>query len=95
MTISKKDIEKIAHLARINISQAEAVELEQQLMGIMSLIDNMQSVTTHNIEPMSHALDISQPLRDDVVTECDLREKMLPPAPEIEESLFIVPQVIE
>ena len=44
---------------------------------------------------MSHALDISQPLRDDVVTEFDLREKILPLAPEIEESLFIVPQVIE
>ena len=95
MTISKKDIEKIAHLARINISQAEAEQLEQKLIGIMSLIDKIQAVNTDNIEPMSHALDISQPLRDDVVTEFDLREKILPLAPEIEESLFIVPQVIE
>jgi len=44
---------------------------------------------------MSHALDISQPLRKDEVTESDLRKKILPLAPETEESLFIVPQVIE
>ena len=53
MTISKKDIEKIAHLARINISQAEAEQLEQKLIGIMSLIDKMQAV---NAEILSQCL---------------------------------------
>jgi aspartyl-tRNA(Asn)/glutamyl-tRNA(Gln) amidotransferase subunit C len=95
MSISKKDIEKIAHLARINISQDEVEKLEKKLVGIMSLIDKMQSINTDNIQPMSHALDISQPLREDEVTESDLRKKILPLAPETEESLFIVPQVIE
>ena len=95
MSISKKDIEKIAHLARINISQDEVEKLEKKLVGIMSLIDKMQSINTDNIEPMSHALDISQPLRKDVVTEPDLRKRILPLAPETQESLFIVPQVIE
>ena len=95
MTISKKDIEKIAYLARINISQSEIEKLERKLDGIMSLIDKMQSINTENIQPMSHALDISQPLRKDEVTDYDLRKKILPLAPETEESLFIVPQVIE
>ncbi|MDG2252448.1 MAG: Asp-tRNA(Asn)/Glu-tRNA(Gln) amidotransferase subunit GatC [Methylophilaceae bacterium] len=95
MTIRKKDIEKIAHLARINISQEESQKLENKLVGIMSLIDKMQTVDTANIEPMSHALDISQPLRKDEVTESDLRKNILPLAPETEEYLFIVPQVIE
>ena len=95
MAISKKDIEKIAHLARINISQGEAEKLEKKLNGIMTLIDKMQSIDTDNIEPMSHALDISQPLRKDEVTESDLRKKILLLAPETEKSLFIVPQVIE
>tara|TARA_B100000780_G_C21029697_1_gene412843 strand:+ start:419 stop:784 length:366 start_codon:yes stop_codon:yes gene_type:complete len=95
MTISKKDIEKIAHLARINISQGETAKLEKKLDGIMTLIDKMQSINTDNIQPMSHALDISQPLRKDEVTESDVREKILPLAPETEKSLFIVPQVIE
>jgi len=95
MTISKQDIEKIAHLARINISESEVTQLEEKLVGIMSLIDKMQAVNTDNIEPMSHALDISQPLRQDIVTESDIREKILQLAPETEGSLFIVPQVIE
>ncbi len=95
MTISKQDIEKIAHLARINISESEVTQLEEKLVGIMSLIDKMQAVNTDNIEPMSHALDISQPLRKDIVTESDIREKILQLAPETEGSLFIVPQVIE
>ena len=95
MGISKKDIEKIANLAQINISQEEVEKLENKLDGIMSLIDKMQSINTENIEPMSHALDISQPLRKDEVTESDLRKKILPLAPEAEKSLFIVPQVIE
>ena len=61
----------------------------------MSLIDKMQEVNTDNIEPMAHALDVSQPLREDEVIESDLRKNILPLAPETEECLFIVPQVIE
>jgi aspartyl-tRNA(Asn)/glutamyl-tRNA(Gln) amidotransferase subunit C len=61
----------------------------------MKLIDQMQKVDTDGVEPMSHALDISQPLRADQVTESDIRTKTMALAPETEESLFIVPQVIE
>ena len=50
MAIGKKDIEKIAYLARINISQEESKKLENKLIGIMSLIDKMQEVNTDNIE---------------------------------------------
>ena len=95
MTISQDDIKKIAFLARINISQDESILLEKKLTGIMSLIDKMQKVDTKDIEPMAHALDINQPLRKDVVTESDIREKTMLLAPETEEYLFIVPQVIE
>tara|TARA_B110000444_G_C18504685_1_gene439468 strand:+ start:265 stop:552 length:288 start_codon:yes stop_codon:yes gene_type:complete len=95
MTISQDDIKKIAFLARINISQDESILLEKKLTGIMGLIDKMQKVDTKDIEPMAHALDINQPLRKDIVTESDIREKTMPLAPETEESLFIVPQVIE
>ncbi len=95
MTISQDDIKKIAFLARINISQDESILLEKKLTGIMGLIDKMQKVDTKDIEPMAHALDINQPLRKDVVTESDIREKTMLLAPETEEYLFIVPQVIE
>ena len=95
MSINKEEISKIAHLARIKVSQTEADEVEKKLNGILALIEKMQEVNTESIEPMSHALDITQPLREDEVTEKDIRDKSLPLAPHTESSLFIVPQVIE
>jgi|TARA_B100000795_G_scaffold214059_1_gene167754 aspartyl-tRNA(Asn)/glutamyl-tRNA(Gln) amidotransferase subunit C len=95
MSINKEEISKIAHLARIKVSQTEADEVEKKLDGILALIEKMQEVNTESIEPMSHALDITQPLREDEVTEKDIRDKSLSLAPHTENSLFIVPQVIE
>jgi aspartyl-tRNA(Asn)/glutamyl-tRNA(Gln) amidotransferase subunit C len=95
MSINKEEIKKIAHLARINVSQPELEQVEKKLVGILTLIEKMQEVNTDSIEPMSHALDINQPLREDKVTEKDIRDKSLSLAPHSEQSLFIVPQVIE
>ena len=95
MSINKEEISKIAHLARIKVSQTEADEVEKKLDGILALIEKMQEVNTESIEPMSHALDINQPLREDKITEKDIRDKSLSLAPHTENSLFIVPQVIE
>jgi aspartyl-tRNA(Asn)/glutamyl-tRNA(Gln) amidotransferase subunit C len=95
MSINQKDIQKIAHLARINVSEEESRILETKLGSIMTMIDKMQAVNTDNVEPMSHALEVTQPLREDVVTEKDIRSNALELAPEVEQSTFIVPQVIE
>ena len=95
MSINKEEIKKIAHLARITVSQEELEQVEKKLVGILTLIEKMQEVNTDSIEPMSHALDINQPLREDKVTEKDIRDKSLSLAPHTEQSLFIVPQVIE
>ena len=95
MSINKEEISKIAHLARIKVSQTEADQVEKKLNGILALIEKMQEVDTESIEPMSHALNITQPLREDEVTEKDIRDKSLSLAPHTENSLFIVPQVIE
>ena len=95
MSINKEEIRKIAHLARINVSQEELEQVQKKLVGILALIEKMQEVNTDSIAPMSHALDINQPLREDKVTEKDIRDKSLSLAPHSEQSLFIVPQVIE
>ena len=95
MSINKEEIKKVAHLARINVSKVEVDQVEKKLVGILALIEKMQEVNTESIEPMSHALDINQPLRADKVTEKDIRDKSLALAPHSEQSLFIVPQVIE
>ncbi|MDA9093445.1 Asp-tRNA(Asn)/Glu-tRNA(Gln) amidotransferase subunit GatC [Nitrosomonadales bacterium] len=95
MKFDNDEIKKIAHLARINIDENEANKVSEKLEGILRLIDQMTQVNTDSIEPMAHALDITQPLREDKVTEVDIREKSLKLSNETDQSLFIVPRVIE
>ena len=95
MKFDNDEIKKIAHLARININKNEADKVSEKLEGILGLIDQMAQVNTDGIEPMAHALDITQPLRKDKVTEVDIRKKSLKLSNETHQSLFIVPRVIE
>ena len=95
MKFDNDEIKKIAHLARININKNEADKVGEKLEGILGLIDQMTQVNTDGIEPMAHALDITQPLREDKVTEVDIRKKSLKLSNETHKSLFIVPRVIE
>ena len=95
MKFDNDEIKKVAHLARININENEADKVGEKLEGILELIDQMTQVNTDGIEPMAHALDINQPLREDKVTEADIREKSLKLSNETDQSLFIVPRVIE
>jgi aspartyl-tRNA(Asn)/glutamyl-tRNA(Gln) amidotransferase subunit C len=95
MSLSAQDIERIAHLARIRVTTDEVVQVQSKLEGIFKLIDEMQSVDTKGVEPMSHGLDMVLRLRDDVVTETDQREKFQSNAPEAAEGYFLVPKVIE
>lgn len=95
MSISIQDVEKIAHLARIAMSETEIETARAQLSGIFDLIAEMQAVDTTHVEPMSHAQDVAQRLRDDVVTETDQREAFQAIAPQVEAGLYLVPKVIE
>ena len=95
MKFDNDEIKKIAHLARININKNEADKVGEKLEGILKLIDQMTKVNTDGIEPMAHALDITQPLREDKVTEVDIRKKSLKLSNETNQSMFIVPRVIE
>ena len=95
MSITYDEIKKIAHLARIKITEEEANATIKKLSGILSLIEEMQKVETTNISPMSHAQSVTQRLRDDIVTETNQREKLQKIAPEVNGGLYIVPQVIE
>ena len=74
MALSLQDIQHIARLARIRVTEAEAEAARGQLNSIFGLIEQMQAVDTAGVEPMSHALDVAQRLREDKVSESDLRE---------------------
>lgn len=95
MSLTEQDVSKVARLARIAMSEAEIAAAQSQLNGIFDLIAEMQAVDTSGIEPMSHAQDVIQRLREDVVTETDQRELFQSIAPQVEAGLYLVPQVIE
>ena len=93
--LANADVQKVARLARLAMSAAEIETARTQLAGIFDLIAEMQAVNPQNIAPMSHAQDVSQRLREDVVTETDQRELFQSIAPQVEAGLYLVPQVIE
>ncbi|MDR2875709.1 MAG: Asp-tRNA(Asn)/Glu-tRNA(Gln) amidotransferase subunit GatC [Methylobacillus sp.] len=95
MSLNLSDVKRIAHLARVQIDDADAEIALRQLSGILGLIEEMQSVNTDGIAPMSHSQDVTQRLRDDVVTETDQRALFQSVAPAVEGGLYLVPKVIE
>ena len=95
MSLTLEQVRRVAHLARIEVSDAQAETTLGHLNGILTLIEEMQAVDTRGVEPMAHAQDLSQRLRSDVVTEKDRREAFQAVAPETEAGLYLVPKVIE
>lgn len=95
MSLQKEDVEKIAHLARLAISEEDVPEYARNLSNILEMVEQMSAVDTNGVEPMAHPLDAVQRLRADQVTEQDQREHFQQNAPLVENGLFLVPQVIE
>jgi aspartyl-tRNA(Asn)/glutamyl-tRNA(Gln) amidotransferase subunit C len=95
MSLSPDDVKRIARLARIETSDAEAQVTQVQLNTIFDLIATMQAVDTTGIAPMAHAQEVYQRLRDDVVTETDRHVAFQAVAPAVENGLYLVPKVIE
>ena len=95
MSLSIADVEKVARLARLAMTEQEIQTAQAQLSNIFGLIAEMQAVDTTGIEPMSHSQDLSQRLREDAVSEANQREAFQAIAPQTEAGLYLVPQVIE
>ena len=95
MALTLEDINKIAHLARLGLSDDEKTRYTESLNNILGLIDDLQAVNTQGIEPLAHAVDVTQLLRPDVVTETNQRDAYQKIAPAVQEGLYLVPKVIE
>ena len=95
MSIDNKEIEKIAHLARLKFEQKELNEATERFTSVLDFIDQLHQVDTAAIEPMAHPMDAVQRLRADKVTETNQREKYQAVAPATEKGLYLVPKVIE
>jgi aspartyl-tRNA(Asn)/glutamyl-tRNA(Gln) amidotransferase subunit C len=95
MALTIDDVKRVAHLARIAVTDSEAEDVLSKLTGIFGLIEDMRKVDTTGIAPMSHAADVTLELREDAVTETDKREVYQAIAPATADGLYLVPKVIE
>jgi len=95
MSLEKKDVINIAHLARLAIKEEDIPQYERNLSNILGLVEQMNAIDTSQVEPMAHPLDARQRLRADTVTETDQREQFQSIAPATENGLYLVPKVIE
>ena len=93
--LSLDQIRRLADLARLELSEAEIAAMQQELNGILQLVDQMGAVDTEGVEPMSHPQAAMQRLREDRVTETDRRALFQSIAPAVEDGLYLVPKVIE
>jgi aspartyl-tRNA(Asn)/glutamyl-tRNA(Gln) amidotransferase subunit C len=95
MSLTLEDVQRIAHLARIEIDAAATADVHRKLEAIFGLIDQLNAVDTRGITPMAHTQDVTLPLREDAVSEFDQHELFQEAAPEVEDSLYLVPRVLE
>jgi aspartyl-tRNA(Asn)/glutamyl-tRNA(Gln) amidotransferase subunit C len=96
MTLTRQDVEKIAHLARLSITEEEMPVYVTSLSSIVDFVDELSRAQTAGVAPLAHPLDGQhQRLRADVVTESDHHEKYQANAPAVQAGLYVVPRVIE
>ena len=96
MSLTRKDVESIAHLARLFITEAEMLVYVDSLGKIFNFVEQLNAADTAAVEPMAHPLkDQVQRMRADVVTEIDQHEKYQRNATRVEAGLYLVPKVIE
>src|SRR5437870_2795857 len=95
MSFKAADIKKIAHLAKLNLSEEDLLFYTPQLSRILDFIEQMKQVDTSKIEPMAHPLALAERLREDRITETNQRAKFEAIAPQVEAGLYLVPRVID
>jgi aspartyl-tRNA(Asn)/glutamyl-tRNA(Gln) amidotransferase subunit C len=95
MSLDRQQVQKIAHLARLRITDQEATVYAESLSRILGLIEQMNAVNTEGVAPMAHPTDSGLRLRPDQVSEPDQRDKFQKIAPAVEAGLYLVPKVIE
>jgi aspartyl-tRNA(Asn)/glutamyl-tRNA(Gln) amidotransferase subunit C len=94
MSISRQDIEKVALLARLQLTEDEISKMTAELAQIVGYVDQLSEVNTDGIEPMAHAIELSNVFRDDVVVESLPRDAALANAPHHDDQGYLVPAVL-
>ncbi len=95
MSLTPEQVKKIAHLARLNLSEEDISPYTPQLSSILNYVDHMNEADTSKVEPEAHPLNMSQRLRPDRISETNQRELFQSIAPDVKVGLYLVPKVIE
>jgi aspartyl-tRNA(Asn)/glutamyl-tRNA(Gln) amidotransferase subunit C len=99
MSLTSREIARIAHLARLELRPDESERMLAQINGFFDIVERMRAVDTTGVEPLTHpveaVMDVQLRLREDVVSEANQRGANQQSAPAVERGLFLVPKVIE
>jgi aspartyl-tRNA(Asn)/glutamyl-tRNA(Gln) amidotransferase subunit C len=93
--ISRQDVEHVARLSRLALSEAELERMREQLSGILAYIDKLRALDTTGVEPTSHAVPLLNVMRDDDTRPCLAQDAALANAPDRSDTFFRVPRIIE
>lgn len=93
--ISDETIEYVGVLAKLELSDEEREQARRDMGRMLDYIDQMNALDTEGIEPMSHAFPVENVLREDMVTNGDMRDALLANAPEEKDGMFVVPRTFE
>ncbi|GAK42733.1 Asp-tRNA(Asn)/Glu-tRNA(Gln) amidotransferase subunit GatC [Paenibacillus urinalis] len=95
MSITKQDVQHVAKLARLNLSEAEEAQMTEQLNAILQYAEKLNELDTEGVEPTTHVLHVSNVMREDEVRESLPIEKVMLNAPDEEDGQIRVPAVLE
>ena len=89
------DVDHVARLARLHLSEAEKALMHEQLAKILTYVDALNALDTANVEPTTHAVPVVNVMRDDETSPCLPQDEMLANAPDRVDDFFRVPRIIE
>ena len=95
MPVDLSAVRRIAHLARIGVSDEETPHLQHEINAILKFVEALNEVYVEGVEPMTSVTPMRLPMREDVVTDGGIPQKVLANAPLSEDGFFVVPKVIE
>jgi aspartyl-tRNA(Asn)/glutamyl-tRNA(Gln) amidotransferase subunit C len=95
MSVDLNTVRRIAHLARIAVSEAEISHLQSEIDAILKFVEALDEVDVEGVEPMTSVIPMRLPMREDVVADRDIASLVLANAPLTEDGFFVVPKVIE
>ena len=95
MSVDLSAVRRIAHLARIGVSEADIPHLQDEINAILKFVAALEQVDIEGVEPMTSVTPMDLPMRDDLVTDGGIAQDVLANAPLTEDGFFVVPKVIE